>query len=116
MEVVGIVLSVRSEDVETFERGFREQELPVWDDLLSRGLLERAYLNRLDISSRTVEGAQQYLVVAVFTTGEGHHAHDAHAGFEAWNERADAYQIAPALAFGGETILHVPDAPNSSTP
>lgn len=107
MEVIGIVLSVGKEHVEAFERGFREQELPVWRDLLARGHLERAYLNRLDISSRAVEGAQQYLVVAVFKTGEGHHAHDHHPGFQAWNARADTYQVAPAMAFGGETILHV---------
>jgi hypothetical protein len=109
MEVVGIVLSVGNEHVEAFERGFREHELPVWQDLSTRGLLMHAYLNRLDISTRPVEGAQQYLVVAVFATGEGHHAHDEHPGFRAWNELADTYQIAPALAFGGETIVTAPD-------
>jgi hypothetical protein len=114
MEVVGIVLSVGREHVETFERGFREQELPVWQDLLSRGHLERAYLNRLDISSAAVEGAQQYLVVAVFKTGEGHHEHDQHPGFQAWNERADTYQVAPAMAFGGETIVHVAETAGPS--
>ena len=108
MEVVGIVLSVGNDHVEAFERGFREHELPVWRDLNSRGLLVHAYLNRLDISTRPVEGAQQYLVVAVFATGEGHHAHDEHPGFRAWNEIADTYQIAPALAFGGETIVTAP--------
>jgi hypothetical protein len=44
------------------------------------------------------------MVVATFATGEGHHAHDSHPGFEAWNEMADAYQVGEALAYGGETI------------
>jgi hypothetical protein len=107
METVGIVLSVGNDHVDEFEQGFRDKELPVWEDLRSRGALTRAYLSRLDISSRGVKGATQYLVVAVFATGEGHHEHDSHPGFEAWNKQADAYQIAEPLAFGGETILTV---------
>ena len=109
METIAIVLSVAQDRVDEFERGFHEHELPVWQDLLSRGLLTRATLSRLDISSSAAAGAQQYLVVAIFATGEGHHEHDNHPGFQAWNKLADAYQVAPALAYGGDTILHVPD-------
>jgi hypothetical protein len=105
METVTVVLSVGKDRVDEFEKGFREKELPVWQDLRARGALLRASLSRLDISSRGVEGAQQYLVVAVFATGEGHHEHDNHPGFAAWNKQADQYQVADALAFGGETIL-----------
>lgn len=105
METIAIVLSVGNDRVEDFERGFREKELPVWQDLRARGALTGASLSRLDISSRGVGGATQYLVVAVFATGEGHHEHDNHPGFAAWNKQADEYQIAGALAFGGETIL-----------
>ena len=109
METVAVVLSVGNDHVDAFETGFREHELPVWKDLEARGLLVGATLNKLDISSRPVDGATQYLVVAVFATGEGHHAHDAHPGFEAWNAIADTYQIAGALAFGGETIVQLGD-------
>ena len=105
METIAIVLSVGNDRVEEFERGFSEKELPVWQDLRSRGALTRASLSRLDISSRSVGGATQYLVVAVFATGEGHHEHDNHPGFAAWNKQADEYQVSDALAFGGETIL-----------
>ena len=105
METVAIVLSVGNDHVDQFERGFQAKEVPVWQDLQERGLLVRASLSRLDISSRPADGATQYLVVAVFATGEGHHAHDDHPGFKAWNEEADTYQVASALAFGGETIV-----------
>jgi hypothetical protein len=105
METIVVVLNVRTEHVAEFEAGFREHELPVWRDLRERGLLERATLNRLDISSRPVEGTTQYAVAAIFTSGEGHHAHDGHPGFEAWNAIADRYQAGDALAFGGETIV-----------
>jgi hypothetical protein len=107
METVTVVLNVRTEDVAAFEAGFREHELPVWEDLRARGLLERATLNRLDISSRPVEGATQYLVACIFTSGEGHHVHDSHPGFKSWNEMADRYQVGEPLAFGGETVVEL---------
>jgi hypothetical protein len=107
METIGIVLSVGNDHVDAFEQGFREHELPVWEDLRARGLLVDATLNRLDISSRPVDGATQYLIAVVFSTGEGHHVHDAHPGFQAWNELADRYQIGEPMAFGGETILRL---------
>ena len=105
METIGIVLSVARDRVDEFEQGFRQHELPVWQELQSRGLLERASLSRLDISSRPVGDSTQYLVIAVFASGEGHHEHDNHPGFKAWNEIADTFQVGDALAFGGETIL-----------
>ena len=107
METIAVVLNVRTEHVEAFEAGFRQHELPVWRDLRERGLLERATLNRLDISSRPVEGTQQYLISVIFTSDEGHHAHDGHPGFAAWNAIADTYQAGEALAFGGETIAEL---------
>jgi hypothetical protein len=107
METVTVVLNVRTEHVAAFEAGFREHELPVWRDLRDRGLIERATLNRLDISSRPVAGATQYLVAVIFTSDEGHHVHDDHPGFKAWNEIADAFQVGEPLAFGGETVVEL---------
>jgi hypothetical protein len=104
---VTVVLNVKTGDADAFEAGFREHELPVWEDLRARGLLERATLNRLDISSRPVEGATQYSISVIFTSDEGHHAHDGHPGFKAWNAIADQYQIGEPLAFGGETVVQL---------
>ena len=58
--------------MKAFEAGFREHEVPVWEDLRARGLLIGATLSRLDISSRPVPDAVQYPVTAIFATGEGH--------------------------------------------
>jgi hypothetical protein len=107
METVAVVLSVGKDRIDAFEAGFREHELPVWHDLEARGMLVAASLSRLDISTAPVEGATQYMVVAIFATSEGHHAHDAHPGFEAWNAIADAYQVGDPMAFGGETIVRL---------
>jgi hypothetical protein len=108
MQTIGIVLNVGAEHTDVFERGFRAQEEPIWRDLASRGLLVRATLSRLDISTKKAEGAAvQYLVVAIFATDEGHHAHDADPRFEAWNREADTYQVAEPFVFGGDTIVSV---------
>lgn len=111
MQTVGIVLNVGSSDADEFERGFREMEAPIWEDLLARGVLIMATLTRLDISTKTSAGAIQYLVVAIFATDEGHHEHDNDPRFEAWNTRADAYQIEAPFVFGGETIVSAGPSP-----
>jgi hypothetical protein len=71
----------------------------------------RATLSRLEISTKKAGDAVQYLVVAIFATGEGHHAHDSDPRFEAWNREADTYQIADPYVFGGETIVAVGPEP-----
>jgi len=105
MQTIGIILNVGVEHAEAFERGFRSKEAPIWADLHARGLLTMATLTRLDISTKKVGGAVQYLVVAIFATDEGHHEHDSDPRFEAWNKRADAYQSAEPFVFGGDTIV-----------
>jgi hypothetical protein len=107
VETITVVLNVLADQVEAFESGFREHELPVWRDLQDRGLLIAATLNRLDISSRPVDGTVQYSISVIFSSGEGHHVHDSHPGFEAWNRMADAYQTGDPLAFGGETVVQL---------
>ena len=105
MQTIGIVLNIGVESVDEFESGFRDMEAPIWADLHGRGLLTMATLTRLDISTQKVEGAVQYLVVAIFTTDEGHHVHDNDPRFETWNKRADTYQVAEPFVFGGETLV-----------
>ncbi len=109
METIAIVLTVGDEHREEFERGFKEHEVPVWEDFLERGLLVRASLTPLEISTLGVKGASQYLVVAVFADDRGHHEHDGDPRFRAWDQMADAYQVAPAHALGGETLIRVGD-------
>ena len=105
MQTIGIVLNVGAEQTEAFENGFKEMEAPIWADLHARGVLTMATLTKLDISTKSVDGAAQYLVVAIFATDEGHHLHDGDPRFEAWNRKADAYQVAEPYVFGGDTII-----------
>jgi len=107
MQTIGIVLNVGLDQAEDFERGFKEMEAPIWADLHARGVLTMATLTKLEITTKPVDGAVQYLVVAIFATDEGHHEHDNDPRFEAWNKRADAYQIEEPYVFGGDTIVNV---------
>ena len=106
MQTIGIVLNVGADRAEEFENGFQEEEAPIWTDLHARGLLVMATLTKLDITTVGVDGAVQYLVVAIFASDEGHHAHDDDPRFEAWNKRADTFQIAKPFVFGGDTIVN----------
>jgi hypothetical protein len=106
MHTASVILHVREDLAEEFEREFREHEYPVWEDLVSKGAMVRASLQRMWITSHEVKGATQYLIVAVFP-GKDHEAHDSHPKFKKWNERAERFQIAEPLAFGGDTILQI---------
>jgi hypothetical protein len=107
VQTIGIVLNVGTDQAEEFERGFRAEEAPIWADLHARGLLVMATLTRLDITTKPIDGAVQYLVTAIFATDEGHHVHDQDPRFEAWNKRADTFQVADPYVFGGDTIVNV---------
>jgi quinol monooxygenase YgiN len=102
-----IVLNIARDKAEEFERGFREHELPTHLDLHERGLLIMSTLSRVDdITTNRVEGALQYLVIAIFQSHEGHTAHDSDPRFKAWNEIADAYQIQNPFVFGGDSLVN----------
>jgi hypothetical protein len=105
MEAVGIVLNIGSDRVEEFEAGFRQHELPIWEDFVGRGVMLHASLTRMDISTQPTAGAVQYLISVTFADGEGHHLHDNDPRFQAWNEMADAFQIASPIVTGGEIII-----------
>ena len=105
METVGIVLNIDTAKEADFERGFREHELPIWDDYVGRGIMLHASLSRMDISTQPVSGATQYLISVSFADGEGHHLHDADPRFQTWNEIARAFQVEAPLVTGGEIIV-----------
>jgi hypothetical protein len=105
METVTIVLNIGNDSVEDFERGFREHELPVWEDFVDRGIMLSAALSKLDISNQRRDGVTQYSIMVQFADGEGHHLHDSDPRFQAWNQIADQFQPIEPFVFGGETII-----------
>jgi hypothetical protein len=102
-----IVLRVRADDAEEFERGFREHEYPIWQDFSERGVLLSASLTRGEYGSHQTAGIVNYILTAVFEDMSGHTAHDNDPRFEAWNQMADRYQVEEPLVFGGTTLLEI---------
>ncbi len=107
METIAVILSVKPDQVAAFETGFREHELPIWEDYKARGILLSASIAKMGISSVPRGDTVQYLIAVVFRDGEGHHLHDNDPRFNAWNALADAYQVGGGMAFGGETLIQV---------
>jgi hypothetical protein len=107
MDTVCVVLSVAPDKVEAFEAGFREHELPIWQDFHARGVMTTASIARMDISSVPRGDAVQYLIAVTFADEQGHHLHDHDPRFNEWNRIADAYQVGDGMAFGGGTLLSV---------
>ena len=107
MHCASIILNIAQDKADEFERAFQEHELPTHRDLYERGLLVMSTLSRCDdISTHRVEGAVQFLVMAIFHGMEGHTAHDNDPRFQAWNEMADAYQVQQPFVFGGNSVVN----------
>jgi len=112
METVGIVLNIDAERASEFEAAFRQHELPIWEDYVARGVMLHASLARLDISTRPVKGAVQYLISVAFADERGHHLHDDDPRFQAWNQMADTFQIENPIVTGGAVVVSA--GPHSS--
>lgn len=108
-QINGIVLHIREEQAEEFERGFLAEELPTWRRLGTDGELVYASLTRVAFGQENRPGIRRYLVVAEFRSMDGHEKHDADPAFEAWNAKADQYQPEEPLVFGGNSIARYPE-------
>jgi hypothetical protein len=109
-QINGIVLHIREDQSEEFERGFLTHEVPIWKRLGEDGELVYASLTRVAFGSDQRPGIRHYLVVAEFRSVDGHEKHDADPDFEAWNAMADTFQPEQPLVFGGNSIARYPEA------
>ena len=108
MQTIGIVLNVGADQAEEFENGLpraggADLGRPPRPRAAGHGHADEA---RHHDRRRRRRGAVPRRV-AIFATDEGHHAHDDDPRFEAWNKRADTFQIAAPYVFGGDTIVNV---------
>lgn len=107
MHTVAIILNIDETQAEGFEAAFRQHELPIWEDFHARGLILRASLTPLEITTVDPGGVKQYLVNVVLKDLSAHHEHDADPRFIRWNELADQYQPHEPYVFGGNAIIEV---------
>lgn len=100
-----IVIHIRADQAEEYERLFAEQELPRWRDYKARGAFISARISRVAFGTDQRQDVAKY-VIAVEVPGQAEHSqHDADPGFQEFNRLADMLQPEDPLVYGGE-VLH----------
>lgn len=110
LQTNAIVVSIRAEQAEEFERLFAAEELPIWDEFHADGTLIAASLTRVEYGSQEKEGVQDYVIIAVFGGMGGHRRHDDDARFNAFLPKARAMQPSSPFVWGGTTIHARPES------
>ena len=102
-----IILRIRAEDADEFERAFREHEYPIWEDFKGRGRFLAASLTRVEYGTHQTEGIVNFLVMAKLTGHSAHSEHDNDPRFQAWDAQAERFQVEEPLVFGGSTVFEI---------
>jgi hypothetical protein len=109
-----IVLRIRKDEAEEFERLFAEHELPIWHTYHEAGKFLSASLTRIEFGTaeaeRADDGIQVYLVLAHVPSMAEHSAHDEDPRFQKWLEIAQRFQPEPPLVFAGDRVQQIGDA------
>ncbi len=106
-----IVLRIREDQADQFERLFQEEELPIWREYAAEGKFLNAVLSRVEFGSEQRDGVRLYTLVVEVPGMPEHAAHDSDPRFEAFLSKARGFQPAPPLVFGGTPIVRQPDTP-----
>jgi len=116
LQTNAIVVSIRAEQADEFERLLAEEELPIWDEFHADGTLISASLTRVAYGSQEQEGVQDYIIIAVFHGMRGHSRHDDDARFTAFLKKARQFQPSSPFVWGGRTIHARPETVSEAPP
>ena len=100
-----IVIHIRAEQADEFERLFAEQELPRWQSLKERGRFLSARISRVAFGTDDRKDIAKYAIVVEVPDHSAHSEHDRDPGFQEFNRQADMLQPVDPLVYGGE-VLH----------
>jgi hypothetical protein len=100
-----IVIHIRAEQAEEYERLFAERELPRWREYKARGAFISARISRAAFGTDQREDVAKYVIAVEVPSHAEHSEHDADPGFQDFNRLADALQPEDPLVYGGE-VLH----------
>ena len=104
-----IVLRIREDQADEFERLFREEELPIWREYSEEGKFLYAVLSRVEFGSERREGIRHYTLVVEVPGMAEHSEHDSDPRFEAFLAKARAFQPEPPLVLGGTALVKAPE-------
>ena len=100
-----IIVRIRADAAEAFERLFEEEELPIWDEFVSSGASLKARLARVEYGSEERDDVALYLIYAEVPGMAEHSAHDRDPRFGAFLEKARELQPESPSVFGGNVIF-----------
>ncbi len=100
-----IIVRIRADAAEEFERLFEAEELPIWDEFVSNGSFVAARLARVGYGTEEREDVALYLIYAEVPGMAEHAAHDRDPRFEAFLGKARQLQPEPPSVFGGDVIF-----------
>jgi hypothetical protein len=100
-----IIVRIRPDAVEEFERMFEAEELPIWDEFVSDGTFLKARLAHVEYGSEEREDVALYLIYAELPGMAEHSAHDRDPRFEAFLKKARELQPESPSVFGGDVIF-----------
>jgi hypothetical protein len=100
-----IIVRIRADAAEEFERLFEAEELPIWDEFVSNGTFLKARLARVGFGSEERDDVALYLIYAEVPSMAEHSAHDRDPRFGAFLEKARELQPEPPSVFGGDVIF-----------
>jgi hypothetical protein len=100
-----IIIHIRAEQAEEYERLFAEQELPRWREFKSRGAFLSARISRVGFGTDNRQEVVKYAIAVEVPSHAAHSEHDADPGFHEFNRLADLLQPESPLVYGGE-VLH----------
>jgi hypothetical protein len=100
-----IIVRIRKEQQEEFERLFEQEELPIWDEFVSEGKFLKARLARIEYGTEERDDVVLYLIYAEVPGMAEHGAHDEDPRFLAYLKKARALQPEPPWVFGGDVLF-----------
>jgi hypothetical protein len=99
-----LVIHIRADQADEYERLFAENELPRWRDYHARGQFTRARLFRSQFGTDERREVAKYVIVVEVPSMAEHHVHDADPGFQRFDQLVDPLQPEPPLVYGGDLI------------
>jgi hypothetical protein len=100
-----IIIRIRKEQQEEFERLFEAEELPIWDEFVSAGKFLAARLARVEYGSEERDDVVLYLIYAEVPGMAEHGEHDRDPRFTRYLEKARTFQPEPPSVFGGDVLF-----------
>jgi hypothetical protein len=100
-----IIVRIRADAAEEFQRLFEAEELPIWDEFVADGSFLKARLARVGFGTEEREDVALFLIYAEVPSMAQHSKHDRDPRFEAFLEKARELQPEGPSVYGGDVLF-----------